>query len=225
VSALKILVAEDSRDDAEILKMAFKRADFLVPLHFVSDGQEAIEYLSGTGQYSDRIQYPLPSLLLLDLKMPRKDGFDVLSWLGFQTAFPGLIVIVYSTSDLPQDVARAYELGANSYVTKRFGLHDAELLARQLEAYWFKFNRWSRCIPRPMQPLPPLRVLVRNIRTGQYYQGPDAWTDDPDKALDFERTERAVQCALTMNTSPLKVVIDIDSALSRAHSPELTTTS
>src|SRR5882724_10527721 len=113
--SLSILVAEDLPEDAEILRLAFLSAGVNVPLHFVKDGVEAIEYLKGEQHFGDRSKHPLPTLLLLDLKMPRLDGFDVLDWLRLQPGLRRLLVVVLTSSDMPDDVNRAYELGANSY--------------------------------------------------------------------------------------------------------------
>ena len=88
-------------------------------MHFVRDGQEAINYLEGEAAYEDREQYPLPDLMLLDLKMPRLNGFDVLSWLRQQPGLKRLLVTVLTSSDHPNDINRAYDLGVNSYLVKK----------------------------------------------------------------------------------------------------------
>src|SRR5436190_17116270 len=116
--SLRILVAEDLAEDAEILKLAFLSAGVNVPLHFVSDGAEAIEYLKGEQRFANRAEHPLPTLLLLDLKMPRLNGFDVLDWLRLQPGLRRLLVVVFSSSEMLEDINRAYELGANSYLAK-----------------------------------------------------------------------------------------------------------
>src|SRR4051812_3913218 len=113
-----ILIAEDSEEDSEILKRAFKTTGANVPLLFVRDGQEAMDYLSGDGEYADRTAHPLPRLILLDLKMPRADGFDVLHWMQTQPKLKLLPVTVLTSSNFDRDVDRAYGLGANSYLVK-----------------------------------------------------------------------------------------------------------
>ena len=113
-----MLVAEDRDEDVEILKLAFQKAQVNEPLHFVSNGEEAIEYLTGAGRFANRAEYPLPRVLLLDLKMPLKGGFEVLEWLRLQPGLRRLLVVIFTSSELPEDVNRAFDLGANSYLVK-----------------------------------------------------------------------------------------------------------
>src|SRR5262249_7672623 len=89
------------------------------PIHVVRDGQEALNYLSGEGQYANRVTYPMPNLVLLDLKLPKVTGLDVLKWIREQPGALGTLpVIVLSSSNMPQDVARAHALGIDRYWTK-----------------------------------------------------------------------------------------------------------
>src|SRR5438552_3096681 len=99
-----ILIAEDSEEDSEILKRALHRAGPNIPLLFVRDGQQAMDYLAGHGPYADRTQHPLPRLILLDLKMPKVDGFDVLGWLQKQPKLNLLPVTVLTSSSFDKDV-------------------------------------------------------------------------------------------------------------------------
>jgi CheY-like chemotaxis protein len=119
-----ILLAEDNPDDALIFKLMFKRAALPHALQVVEDGQQAIDWLSGKGIYSDRQKHPLPDVLLLDLKMPVKTGFEVLEWLRTRTDFKELSAIVLSSSDDPKDIKRASELGAAKYFVKSPQLQD-----------------------------------------------------------------------------------------------------
>src|ERR1051325_1772689 len=103
-----ILVAEDSPEDVFLLQRAFQKAGIDAPLVFVKDGEEAINYLAGTNQFADRTTHPLPGLFLLDLKMPKLNGFDVLEWLQKQSGLRRLLVTVFTSSAAPKDVNRAY---------------------------------------------------------------------------------------------------------------------
>jgi CheY-like chemotaxis protein len=135
-----ILVAEDLDEDVLFLKTAFVRAGVNVPLRFVRNGQKAIQYLKGEEEFANRSDFPMPNLLLLDLKMPRLNGFDVLEWLRLQPDLRRLLVVVLTSSGLAADVNRAYDLGANSYLLKPSGWDEFECLVRQIEDYWLKAN-------------------------------------------------------------------------------------
>jgi CheY-like chemotaxis protein len=136
----KVLVAEDLPMDVFLLKRAFVAVRVPTTLHFVGDGQEAIDYLSAANEYADRTAHPLPDLALLDIKMPRLDGFQVLDWLRRQPGLKRLPVIMFSTSDLARDIDRAYELGANSYLVKPREPDGMPDLVRRLEEYWLDLN-------------------------------------------------------------------------------------
>jgi CheY-like chemotaxis protein len=118
-----ILVAEDDPSDAFFLQRAFKRAGIPLTLQFVRDGQEALDYLNGVGGYANRQTFPPPQLVLLDLKMPRLDGFETLAQIR-KVLHLEVPVIVFSSSNLPTDVGRAYDLGANSYFVKPHSLEE-----------------------------------------------------------------------------------------------------
>jgi CheY-like chemotaxis protein len=113
-----ILYAEDNPDDVVIIKIAFRRAGLSSSLKSVDDGEDAIAWLKGAGVYADREQYPLPDVLILDLKMPKKSGFDVLEWLRGQSNHQDLPAIVLSSSDDPRDIERVAKLGATKYFKK-----------------------------------------------------------------------------------------------------------
>ena len=119
-----ILLVEDERNDVFLLQYAFETAGIANPLQVVEDGQEAVEYLAGNGKYGDREQYPLPCLVLLDLKLPVKSGHDVLRWIQHQRALQPLIVIVLSSSREDDDVNAAYTLGARSYLVKPLSMTE-----------------------------------------------------------------------------------------------------
>ena len=112
------LLVEDDPNDAYLVELEFKKNPEF-QLRWVKNGEEAIDYINGSPPYNDRIEFPIPDVILLDVKMPRVSGFDFLEWLHIKSNHFRLIpVIVMSGSDLEEDVNRAYELGANCYLTK-----------------------------------------------------------------------------------------------------------
>lgn len=137
----RVLIAEDDASDVFLLKRAFTMAQIPANLHFVRDGQEAIDYLDGEAAYNDRAAHPLPDLLLLDLKMPKLNGFDVLTWLRRQPGLKRLLVTVLTSSDQPNDINRAYDLGANSYLLKPHNSSELSELVAQVKRYWFDLNQ------------------------------------------------------------------------------------
>ena len=131
-----VLLVEDDLNDIFLVKRAFKMADISNPLQVVTDGQEAISYLSGDGKYADRDVHPLPSLIVMDIKMPRKTGFEVLEWVKGGERPLRRIPIVIVSSDNPSDINRAYELGANAYMVKPMNFRAVEHLFESITHYW-----------------------------------------------------------------------------------------
>ncbi|HXT10225.1 MAG TPA: response regulator [Candidatus Angelobacter sp.] len=136
-----ILLAEDDEDYQFLLKQVFAKAHIPNPIHVVRNGQEAIAYLKGEGVYSNREEYPLPDVLLLDLKMPRVNGFEVLKWIRSEPGLSGLRILVLTSSDEMRDVNEAYGLGANSYLVKPIDFQDFTRLSRLIADFWFKASR------------------------------------------------------------------------------------
>jgi CheY-like chemotaxis protein len=136
-----ILVAEDQEDDALLLRLAFRKAASKSMLKFVPDGLAALAYLQGEGEYADRNEYPFPGFLLLDLKMPRMGGLEVLELIRQDAHLKKLVVVIFTSSDQERDIDRALELGANSYLIKPSHLDDLTSLVRRLEDYWLSLNR------------------------------------------------------------------------------------
>ena len=139
---LSILIADDDAQDAMLVRMAAQRAALGIRLESVTDGEQAIDYLLGRARYADRQSHPFPSMMLLDLKMPRLSGFDVLDFVRNQPGLRRLPVVIFSSSDDPKDIKRAYEAGANSYLCKPHSSDDLSALLKALEEYWCKFNRF-----------------------------------------------------------------------------------
>lgn len=135
-----ILVADDSVEDVLLLKIAFEKAGTKVPVMVVRDGEELVEYLSGADGFADRTTHPMPRLLLLDLKMPKMDGFDVLRWLQKHPELRRLVVTILSSSNQRRDVNLAYDLGANSYVVKPNSMSGYSDIVAKLRDYWLELN-------------------------------------------------------------------------------------
>jgi CheY-like chemotaxis protein len=131
-----VLLVEDRQDDVLLIAKAFAQAELWNEVKVVENGEEAMFYLSGQGKYADREKFPLPDLMLLDLKMPRVDGFEVLEWLRTQPALSGLKVVVLTGSDQIRDVNRAYQLGATSFMVKPTDFKDIKALSTTLKDYW-----------------------------------------------------------------------------------------
>jgi CheY-like chemotaxis protein len=136
-----ILLVEDDPNDVLLIQRAFQKAGLRNTLKVVRDGEHAIEYLSGQGPHANRERFPLPFLLLLDLKMPGTDGFEVLRWVRGQPELKRLLVVVLTSSNLQADVDKAYEMGANSYLVKPVEFDEMVHLIQRFEAYWTEINR------------------------------------------------------------------------------------
>ena len=135
-----LLIVEDMENDVIFLKHAFQKAAILNPVQVVEDGQQALDYLGGSGKYGDRQKYPLPSMIFLDLKLPQVHGLDVLEWLRKQPHLPPMVVVVWTSSSMDEDIARAYRLGANSYVVKPSSMEKLVEIVKDFANWWFKHN-------------------------------------------------------------------------------------
>ena len=135
-----ILLVEDDPNDIILIKRAFSKANITNPLQVVEDGEEAIAYLAGKDRYSDRRKYPIPILILLDLKLPRKSGHEVLEWLRQQPGLKRLTVVVLTSSQQSSDINRAYDLGANSYLVKPITFDALVDMVKNLNFYWVILN-------------------------------------------------------------------------------------
>jgi CheY-like chemotaxis protein len=131
-----ILVVEDTEDDVFFLKRALKAASIGNPVQVVEDGQKAIDYLSGTGPYSDRETYPLPFLVLLDLKLPLVMGLDVLKWIRARSEYDGILVAVLTSSQQDQDLTATTQLGGNFYFVKPPTPQKLSELVKKLATDW-----------------------------------------------------------------------------------------
>lgn len=137
-----LLLIEDDSNDVLLIRRAFERTRFNVPMSVVSDGDSAVGYLQGIAEYSDRLQHPLPSLILLDLKLPRRSGLEVLEWLRAQPHLCRIPVIALTASREEADVDKAYEAGINSYVVKPSTFDGLFEMAQSIERYWIRLNQY-----------------------------------------------------------------------------------
>ena len=137
---LPILLVEDDDCDVFLLRRAFDDAGISNPIQVAVDGQEAIEYLSGAGRFADRDLFRLPCLIILDWKMPRLNGLEVLQWLRRHSRVPPLPVILFSSSMVDRDVEQAYRAGANSFVVKPAGVKERVEFAKAVKDYWLRFH-------------------------------------------------------------------------------------
>jgi CheY-like chemotaxis protein len=150
-----ILLVDDRDDDLLVVKRAFAKARILNPLQTVKSGEEAIAYLCGEGKYSNRDEYPLPELILLDLKMPGLSGFDVLRWVRGHPTLKTIRIVVLTASDHMKDVNLAYELGANSFLVKPVEFDRFLDLANAINGYWLWMSktpesaRSAKALPKP----------------------------------------------------------------------------
>lgn len=136
-----ILLVEDSPDDVVLIHRSFKKAQIAAQIHVVNDGEAAIRYLAGEGEFADREAHPLPNLVLLDLKLPLKSGFEVLAWIRANPDLRRTLVVVLTSSAELQDVRHAYDLGANSYLVKPVSPDAMQSMAAGLGLYWFSLNQ------------------------------------------------------------------------------------
>ncbi len=135
-----ILYVEDDIAYAEHLICLMKQVGTKHQLIHLSHGDEAIEYLSRKGKYSDTTLYPSPGIMLVDLKMPRVNGFELLKWVRTKSKFAHIPFVVLTVSEELKDVEKAYELGANSFLIKPPRAEDLRNMIKAWEDYWFKHN-------------------------------------------------------------------------------------
>ena len=136
-----VLLVDDSENDRFMMRRAFRKAEFDAPLQEARNGEAAIAYLAGEGVYSNRTEYPMPALVLLDLNMPMKNGFDVLDWIRAQPTFKGIAVFIMTASLRAEDVDRTFELGADSYLVKPSNMEALTAMVRSIRD-WTQINHF-----------------------------------------------------------------------------------
>jgi CheY-like chemotaxis protein len=139
-----VVIAEDDEDDITLLQTALDGIACEHTIRIVRDGRELLDYLKGEGPYGDREKYPFPSVLLLDIKMPRLSGFDVLRWLSKHPECCVMPTVVFSSSAQGQDIKLAYELGASAYFVKPMAFQNLKEILRSM------FEFWGKCVKPPL---------------------------------------------------------------------------
>ncbi len=146
-----ILLVEDNQDDVFAIQRALERSRILNPLRLLTDGQQALEYLSGTGDYVQRDLYPLPFIMFLDLKLPYVDGFEVLAWVRQRPELQSLVSIVLTGSSESRDREEAYGLGARSYLVKPPTTRSVLEIFASLDSYWLSRSSIAPVLREPAQ--------------------------------------------------------------------------
>ena len=141
-----VLIVEDNADDVLFIRRALRKSGIDVPVDVVGDGDAALEYLLGRGEHADRVGQPVPTLVLLDLKLPRRSGIEVLEALRTEPVRSQMVIVVLSGSSDSSDIQRAYAAGANSYLVKPILPASMNELVERLSLYWLVSNEPS---PRP----------------------------------------------------------------------------
>ncbi len=135
-----VLVVEDNDDDLMLMKMACQRTGIPHSLQVVTDGDTAVDYMAGVGPYADRLAHPLPDLIFLDIRLPKRDGHEVLEWIRARPEFKLLPVVMLTNSAHPEDVDRAYKLGVTSYLRKIASPAEFGQAVRVILKYWLELN-------------------------------------------------------------------------------------
>jgi len=135
-----ILHVEDDPNDVLLVGLAFRKAGLGVNLQVVNDGEQAVQYLAGEGGYADRHAFPVPALVLLDVKLPRRSGLEVLGWVRGREELRRLPIVMLTSSNQAADVNRAYDLMANSYLVKPSALEELVEVIKKITGYWLELN-------------------------------------------------------------------------------------
>jgi len=160
VNSLMILAADDEATDLWLLTQALKAEKWATKLVTAHDGEEAVEYLLGRGDYADREKYPVPDLLLLDLKMPRMSGTEVLQWVRKSSEYCSLPVVILSGSVIQEDIEQAYRQGANAFFTKPSGFEELKRLVHYIVGFWSDAQR-------PKAPFPSWGPMAEETGIGR----------------------------------------------------------
>ncbi len=142
-----ILLVEDRADDVALARRAFRELKLPNPVYVVTSGEEGLAYVTGSGKYHDRNHFPLPAIILLDLKLPGMDGFELLSEIRQRPELNPIRILVLTSSEDILDINRAYSLGANSFLVKPHDFQDFKHLIHTLNAFWLQTNKMTAIAP------------------------------------------------------------------------------
>jgi CheY-like chemotaxis protein len=154
-----ILQVDDDPNDIFLLQHAMRKVGVANPLQVADDGQQAIDYLQGAGKFTDRVQFPFPCLVLMDLKLPYVMGLDVLRWIRRQRT--ALTVVMLTASASEADIVEAYHLGANAFLTKPSEASKLEEMVRAIKDFWLTHNT----LPEPASSNPYLERAVLRVHS------------------------------------------------------------
>jgi CheY-like chemotaxis protein len=159
-----VLSVDDNDVDGALLQRAFKRTAIPAKLFTVNEGPQALSYLTGEGIYQDREHYPIPDLILLDIRMPKMSGLEVLNWIRLQPNLKQATVLILSSSEQPEDINSAKRIGADGYLVKPTRFEDLQKLVRGLESDWLKKKTKAparaNAKSQPLQPSPTVTVAA-----------------------------------------------------------------
>jgi CheY-like chemotaxis protein len=143
-----ILLVEDTPSDATLIRRGFEKTNVLNPIIWTKNGQEALGYLTGLGQYGDRVRYPLPALILLDLDLPEMTGFELLQWKRSQPNIRRIPVVILTIDTASSAINAAYDLGANSYLVKPGNPEEIMRVVKVIQEYWLGLNQAPKLVLR-----------------------------------------------------------------------------
>jgi CheY-like chemotaxis protein len=141
MNPFSLLVVDDDENDLLFMRRAISRAEISNPVQVVRDGQQAIDYLAGTGSFADRIQFPLPGLIITDYQLPLKSGFDLLKWLRSRPGLKRIPVILLSSTANPAEMSAVFDAGGNAFVVKPTGMLELVDLFKAIKEFWINFNQ------------------------------------------------------------------------------------
>ena len=177
----QILLVEDDENDVFFFRRAVTKAGMMNPVQVARDGQEALDYLRGVGKFAERAKFPLPALILMDLKLPFVMGLAVLKWIRQESGLAPIVVIL-SSSQEEWDITEAYRLGANAYLVKPAEASKLCDIVRALNAFWFTQNTFPSC-PRVDRELEPVHSAAPKAMPGTSASGNQVLARVPSGSL------------------------------------------